>query len=101
MESNPSFMIVNPTWNGFYHHSRCESFEEREDYLLGFGFSDQCYLARTADLISDIYRESNPVSNSLYCQSHGNTFEKRVNAYMRNHRRERVTLKTAAYITRP
>ncbi len=94
-------LIVNPTWNGFYEHSKVENIEEREEYFLGHGFSDGCYLARTADLKADIYHETNPESDRIYCAAHGNTFEKRVNAYMRNHNKYRVTLKNACYITRP
>ncbi len=101
LEENPGFMIVNPTWNGFYDHSHNESFSECEDYYLGRGFSDQCYLARTADLKADIYHEKNPMADLAFFGPHGNTFEKRVNAYMRNHGKVRVTLKSAAYITRP
>ncbi len=94
-------LVVNPTWNGFYEHSKVENIEEREEYFLGHGFSDGCYLARTADLKADIYHETNPESDRIYCAAHGNTFEKRVNAYMRNHSKYRVTLKNACYITRP
>lgn len=101
LNSNKNFMIVNPTWNGFYGHSRHENHAEFPEYYLGFGFSDGCYLARTSDLAADIYKETNSVSESVYCKSHGNTFEKRVNAYMRNHGKLRVTLKNSAYITRP
>jgi hypothetical protein len=101
MEKNPDFLIVNPTWNGQYEHARSQNFEEREAHFLGQGFSDQCYLARTADLRADIYRETNAESDRIYHGPHGNTFEKRVDAYMRNHGKYRVTLKTAAYITRP
>lgn len=101
LNTHPDIMVVNPTWNGFYHHLRVESVNETPTYFLGQAFSDQCYLARTADLQADIYRETNADADRIYCPAHGNTFEKRVSAYMRNHDKLRATLKTAAYITRP
>lgn len=101
LEKNADIMIVNPTWNGFYEHARRESFDERPAYFMGRGFSDQCYLARTDDLRGDIYRETNAEADKIYCPTHGNTFEKRVSAYIRNHCKIRATLKSAAYLTRP
>lgn len=98
---NPDFMIVNPTWNGFCDHARAESDGETPEYFIGRGFSDQCYLARSDDLKANIYQENNPESDLIYCPAHGNTFEKRVNAYMRNHGKKRITLKNSAYLTRP
>ena len=101
LEKKPEVMIVNPVWNGFYDHAKNESFAEDEQCYYQRGFSDQCYLARAADLRQDIYHEQNDESDRIYCGPHGNTFEKRVNAYMRNHGKIRVSLKSAAYLTRP
>lgn len=98
---NPEIMIVNPMWNGFESHARSEHQAETDRFFVGQGFSDQCYLARAADLRKDIYHETNEVSDRRYCKEHGNTFEKRVDAWMRNHNKFRATLKTAYYLTRP
>lgn len=101
LEAKPEVMIVNPVWNGFYEHAKAESFAEDDQAYYSRGFSDQCYLARTAELRADIYHETHPDADAAFCPAHGNTFEKRVNAYMRNHGRVRASLKSAAYITRP
>ncbi len=103
LEERQDVFVVNPVWNGNTEFARNWSNPdlETEHYFLGYGFSDQCYLARTADLKADIYHETNPGSEALYCKAHGNQFEKRVDAWMRNHGKMRATLKRAAYITRP
>ncbi len=103
LEERSDIMAVNPVWNGLLEHARCWSNPtlETEHFFLGHGFSDQCYLARTADLKGRVYHETNAQSDKIYPQHHGNQFEKRVDAWMRNHGKLRATLKNAAYITRP
>ncbi len=104
LEKDENIMVVNPVWNGLLEHARCWSNPdiETEAYFLGHGFSDQCYLARTDDLKhGSIYHETNSAADALYCKGHGNQFEKRVDAWMRNHKKLRATIKNAAYITRP
>lgn len=98
---DPDVMVVNPTWNGHYAQAKAESTDETPTYFKSHMFSDQCYLCRVADFKADIYRETNAEADRIYCAAHGNTFEKRVSAYMRNHNKFRATLKTAAYLTRP
>lgn len=101
LEENPAIMIVNPLWNGFYDFEKLAAVAENDECFLSHGFSDQCYLARTADLKAPIYGETNEDADRIFPRQHGNTFEKRVSAYMRNHRLFRASLKNCAYLTRP
>lgn len=95
-ESNDYF-VANPVWNHNFEEAKSESISETEDNYIGYGFSDQCYMIRTADFKKPIYSEINPTSER-YPKYGGELFEKRVDAYMRNHKLLRATSKTASYI---
>ena len=64
---------------------------------MGFGFSDQCFLVRSKDFKASIYNESNPASER-YPEHGGETFEKRVDSWMRNHNYQRLTFKHGYYL---
>lgn len=97
MEKDPRIKVANPVWNRRYFEARQESFEEDEDFYTGLGFSDQCYLIRANDFKARIYNEKNPASER-YPEYGGELFEKRVDAWMRNHRYRRITSKHVSYI---
>lgn len=99
MEANPSYAVANPTWNRRYKEAARESIGEIEDFYVGYGFSDQCYLVRSAQFRQPIYNEQNPAS-ARYPAYGGELFEKRVDSYMRNHGLKRLTHKKASYMHR-
>ncbi len=74
-----------------------ESISEIEHFFVGFGFSDQSFLVRTNDFKKPIYNEYNSASER-YPQYGGETFEKRVDSWMRNHQYLRLTYKHGTYI---
>lgn len=96
-EENGKFKVANPVWNHNYCEAKRESDYEIEKFYVGFGFSDQCFLIRTGDFNAPIYNEKNPASER-YPAYGGETFEKRVDSWMRNHNYLRLTLKYASYI---
>ena len=63
-------------------------------------FSDHCYLIRTTDLRAPIYNEPYPTPNQ-YPSHAGDSFEKRVNAWMENHGYMIATYKHGRYDHRP
>jgi hypothetical protein len=63
------------------------------NFALGYGFSDQVFLARTAQFAQPIYDEKCLASLRYPLAHQGSVFEERVDAYMRNHR-----LKRAIYV---
>ncbi|MGB7769085.1 MAG: hypothetical protein WBN22_09580 [Verrucomicrobiia bacterium] len=69
---------------------------ETNDFYLGQGFSDQCYLVRAADFRQRIYNESNPAS-ARYPKYGGELFEKRVDSWLRNHGHLQAAFKHAHY----
>lgn len=79
-----------------YHSAKEESIKDDDDWYYGYGFSDQCYLIRIADFKKRIYQEYNPDSER-YPKYGGELFEKRVDAYMRNHQLLRMSSKHRAY----
>lgn len=98
MFQNSRMKVANPIWNMKYHRAKEESFEENENFFIGYGFSDQCYLVKIQDFRAGIYNEKNPSSEKRYPHYGGDSFEKRVDAWMRNNRFCRLTYKHGSYI---
>lgn len=96
MEKDPSIMVANPAWNSAYDEAKSESFREDESWFYSFGFSDQAYLVRAADLKDKIYNHYNEASDR-YPLYGGELFEKRVDSYMRNMNLFRLTSKNVSY----
>ena len=97
MEADASMIVANPTWNNKFHRAKDESITEDERFYTGHGFSDQCYLIPASSFRAPIYNERNEVSDSNFPYYGGESFEKRVDAYMRNHGFLRITHKKASY----
>jgi hypothetical protein len=85
---------ANPMWHEQW--PRKESVGEDENYFAGHGFSDQCYFVRSSDFRAPIYHERHPHSER-FPKYGGQLFEKRVDSWMLNHRRFRLTYKHAFY----
>ncbi|MGD0488867.1 MAG: hypothetical protein ABSB94_16965 [Syntrophorhabdales bacterium] len=97
MEENPEILVANPTWNNKFHRAREESVAEDGAFYIGHGFSDQCYLIAPARFRSPIYNEKHAVTQRNFPPHGGESFEKRIDAYMRNHDYLRITSKRASY----
>jgi hypothetical protein len=97
MEKNQNYKVANLIWNRKDDEAKKESTSEIEDFYVGFGFSDQCFLIRTKDFKAPIYNETNPLSER-YPKYGGETFEKRVDSWMRNHNFLRLTFKHGYYL---
>jgi len=69
---------------------------ETDDFYLGQGFSDQCYLVRTENFRQRIYHESHPAS-ARYPRYGGELFEKRIDSWLRNHGHLAAAFKHAFY----
>ena len=101
LAADPRVRVANLSWDtpdcpSENTPAREASFGRRGDFFLGYGFSDQCYLIRTRDFRSRIYGESNAASDR-YPLYGGELFEKRVDAWMRNHDFLRATYIHAVY----
>ncbi|OJJ20093.1 hypothetical protein BKI52_16605 [marine bacterium AO1-C] len=95
LQENNDILVANPTWNGKSAEVKSESFEELDDFFIGYGFSDQCFLVRTNDFKKQIYNETHSTSKRY---PRGNPFEAMVNSYMRNHQLKRITHKKDSYL---
>lgn len=62
LQNNEKIKVANPVWNGNVFEAKQESIDEDENFYIGYGFSDQCYLIRTNDFKNKIYNEKNPIS---------------------------------------
>ncbi|WP_208646382.1 hypothetical protein [Mesorhizobium waimense] len=99
MQSRDDLVTANLCWNDRYKEAKAESFDTAGDFLIGFGFSDQCYLAKLSVFRATIYGERNPASER-YPDYADELFEKRVDAYMRNHGAKRLTHRSQSYVHR-
>jgi len=96
MENNPEIVVANPTWNRKWNEAKKESFSSIDDFYIGYGFSDQCYLINTELFKRPIYNFHHEASDR-YPSYGGELFEKRVDSYMRTHNLKRITSKTVSY----
>ena len=97
MNMYSDFVVANPLWNYRHQDAFNESIDEIEDFYIGYGFSDQCYLVKNEMFRKPIYNEHN-IASSRYPIYGGELFEKRVDSYMRNHELKRITHKEVSYI---
>lgn len=95
LQKHKDILVVNPIWNGKIEEVKNESFAEMDNFFIGYGFSDQCFLVRSNDFKNRIYNE---VHSSSKRYPWGNSFETRVNSYMRNHELKRATHKKDNYL---
>ncbi len=93
----PEVAVANPTWNFNYAEAAREAHALHPLFFVGLGFSDQCYLVPTAVFRNRIYNERHPASER-YPAYGGELFEKRVDAYMRNHGLLRLTSRHISYV---
>lgn len=96
LSNRPEIVVANANWDKEFLLAEEESFDSLDDFFLGHGFSDQCYLIRTNDFRRPIYNEHHALS-ARYPEYGGELFEKRVDSYMRNHQLYRITSKKCSY----
>jgi hypothetical protein len=93
----PRVRVANLCWNRQYRAAREEAFTRAGDFDIGYGFSDQCYLIPAAPFRAPIYHERHP-DTARYPTYGGESFEKRVDAWMRTRRWYRATYRLASYL---
>ena len=99
MERNPDIIVANPTWNYKWNEAKAESQSELDDFYVGYGFSDQCYLINTEVFKQKIYNYHH-LDSERYPEYGGELFEKRVDSYMRCHNKYRITHKSISYVSK-
>jgi hypothetical protein len=97
MAQDPRVKVCNLDWDENHREAKSAAVEETNDFYVGCGFSDQCYLVRTEDFRRRIYHETHPAS-ARYPKYGGELFEKRVDAWMQNHGHLRATYKHGHYL---
>lgn len=96
MEKDPSILVAQAFGDPGEVLAKINLVSEDELFYRGFGFSDQCYLIRTGDFMGRIYNETHEAS-ARYPKYAGELFEKRVDAYMRNHNLHKIASKMTKY----
>ena len=97
MESDPRILVANPSWASDPEGAQRESLRRDGHYWLGQGFSDQCFLADAGRLAAPIYRHKHATGGRYPMSEVGDTFEKRVDAYMRHNKLSRISDSRAFY----
>jgi hypothetical protein len=97
MSQDPRVKVCNLNPGEDYSEAKDGATEETDDFCIGYGFSDQCYLVHSREFRQRIYNESHPAS-ARYPRYGGELFEKRINSWMRNNGHLRATYKHAHYI---
>ncbi|WP_278011107.1 hypothetical protein [Flavobacterium gyeonganense] len=90
-------VVANPAWNFAYEYAKKSSISEIDDFYIGYGFSDQCFLIKCIDFKKPIYNEYH-IDSERYPKYGGELFEKRVDSFMRNYNKLRITSKKVSYI---
>jgi hypothetical protein len=96
MLKDKAILVANPTWNNKFNEAKDESFKQADNWYYSQGFSDQCYLIAPRLFKKIDYNEKNKASER-FPKRGGELFEKRVDAYMRNHDLFRITNMDVAY----
>jgi hypothetical protein len=96
MERNGRIATANPNWGKIGLDK--ETIITDGDFSLGYGFSDQVYLLRTAEFARPVYRYFAPASLRYPLSYVSAIFEQRVDSYMRSNRRLRATYRLATYV---
>jgi hypothetical protein len=96
-KENNDIIVANPTWNFAYKQVEKESISEIDDFYISYGFSDQCYLIKSEVFKKQIYNEDN-IASTRYPKYGGELFEKRVDSFMRNHNKLRITSRKVSYM---
>ncbi len=96
LENNHNVKVFNLTWNNDYSAAKKESEYEDTECYYGYGFSDQMYLIRTADFRQPIYNYYHKASDR-YPNHGGESFEKKVDSWMRKNSFFRATYKHGSY----
>jgi hypothetical protein len=97
LEQDARVRVVNCVPDGSLCEAAAQAYEEDDDFWLGYGFSDQCYLIRTADYKQRIFNETHPASER-YPLYGGELFERKVDSWMHNHDFLRATYKKGNYL---
>ena len=101
MQNNDKFLIANPSWTDNTKEIKEQSCDENNDFYIGYGFSDQVFLAKSKELKKPIYKYSHIYSLRYPMSNLGRIFEMRIDSYMRNAKLLRLTYKNAIYTHPP
>jgi len=97
-EERQDIIVANPVWNYKFNEAKNEANgKTMNNFYIGYGFSDQCYLVKTTDFRARIYNYKHFLSER-YPKYGGELFEKRIDSYMRVNEKQRITSNKESYI---
>jgi imidazoleglycerol phosphate dehydratase HisB len=93
LENNSDIISTIPNWGAI----NIESHEYRENFGIAFGFSDQVYVLKKDRFNDKIFYNYYHVDSQRYPNYGGESFEKRINSYMRCLNLKRAIHKNSSY----
>ena len=96
MKEHQDYKVANLAWNGsFQEAAKAAAFRKEKGFFVSeSGFSDQQFLVKCQDF-------KKPIFNEIRSDSHhfpwGDTLEKRVFSFMKNHKWKRITYTKGSY----
>ena len=93
LENNSDIISTVPNWGAIY----LESSEYRDNFGIAFGFSDQIYILKRDRFNDKIFYNYYHIDSQRYPDYGGESFEKRVNSYMRCMNLKRGIHKNSSY----
>ena len=98
MNKHPDYKIANLSWNRCLKEVKQAAFKKEKGFFVSEnGFSDQQFLVRSKDFQKPIFHEIRDDSHHF---PWGDTFEKRVFSFMKNHGWKRITYGRGSYLHR-
>jgi hypothetical protein len=96
MKNDERIAVANPNWRN--SSLATESRELKDEFGIGYGFSDQLYLLRREEFARPIYNYWAPISLRFPLAHIAPVFEQKVDAYMRCGKRLRATYIGMTYV---
>lgn len=99
MRANDKVLEAGAACRGWEADNKTHAEYEDDEFYYGHVFSDQCYLLEVKNFRRPIYNEWHPaVGRNPYPEDDALYFEKRVQAYLRNHGYLTIAGKKAVYL---
>ena len=95
-KENEDIFVANLTWNNKFHEAESECEYKKNNFYIGYGFSDQMYLIDISKFHDIDFTLSHPDSNR-YPSYGGESFEKKVDSWMRINNKKRATFSSGTY----
>jgi len=97
MKQNSNYLIATLPWTKDKKEEQSQSCKSDSEFFIGYGFSDQLYLANKNRLYDKIYNHKHIYSLRYPMSYLGKIYEMRIDSYMRRFKLYRIVYKNGYY----